>query len=179
MKLRPRFRPAGCRKRTKGMRSAGLYSPQSTRVLAAKYCDGFRKTPQGVGHGRPIPSGRGTEATFFCKLNTQQEPSRIDRATAGNGLLRQSRLHNGGTPPTRRKAAAETFDEARGRASARDSCKWAKTPGAQTENGHAKKGKKLFVEIQKQILSIKSPRKVGNLNIFAYLCTAMLIFDNL
>ena len=161
------------------MRSAGLYSPQSTRVLAAKYCDGFRKTPQGVGHGHRIPSGRGTEAAFFCKLNTPQEPSRIDRATAGNGLLRQSRLHNGGTPPTRRKAATETFDEARGRASARNSCKWAKTPEAQTENGHAKKGKKLFVEIQKQILSIKSSRKVGNLNIFAYLCTAMLIFDNL
>ena len=179
MKLRPRFRPARCRKRAKDMRSAGLYSPQSTRVLAAKYCDGFRKTPQGVGHGRPTPSGRRTETTFFRKLNTPQEPSQIDRTTAGNGLLRHSRLHNGGTPPTRRKATAENFDEARGRASARNSCKGPKTPKAHTGNGRAKKGKKLFVEIQKQILSIKSPRKVGNLNIFAYLCTAMLIFDNL
>ena len=40
------------RKRTDALRNVESYFPQSTRVLAAEYADGFRTARPDIGHGR-------------------------------------------------------------------------------------------------------------------------------
>ena len=46
------------RRRTDTLRNVESYFPQSTRVLAAEYADGFRTARPDIGHGRTRPYRR-------------------------------------------------------------------------------------------------------------------------
>ena len=46
------------RRRTDTLRNVESYLPQSTRVLAAEYADGFRTARPDIGHGRTRPCRR-------------------------------------------------------------------------------------------------------------------------
>ena len=108
--------------RTGALRSAGLYFPQSTRVLAAEYADGLRTTLRCIAHGKYRPRGRWHWAEPPPRPASQQKrkPHRAMQRFAWRGAVCDNTtrvsLYAGGRhpqpyhpPPLRRGRPAERY----------------------------------------------------------------------